>query len=32
MITDAVAATGGGVEGVVIPEFKLEDFADFQNI
>lgn len=32
MITDAVAATGGGVEGVVIPEFTLEDFAQFENI
>ncbi len=32
MVTDAVAATGGGVEGVVIPEFKLEDFARFENI
>ena len=32
LITDAVAATGGGVEGVVIPEFKLEDFAQFEDI
>ena len=32
LITDAVAATGGGVEGVVIPEFTLEDFAQFEDI
>ena len=32
VVTDAVADTGGGVEGVVIPEFKLEDFARFENI